>query len=58
MIMPVYDKDERPALGEPVALRIIELGDEQELKQIARDLIGASTSISATDRRSFGGGWL
>ncbi|MBA2664257.1 MAG: TerD family protein [Bradymonadaceae bacterium] len=53
-IMPAYDKDERAALSEPVALRIIELGDEQELKQIARDLIGASTSISATDKNDVG----
>jgi hypothetical protein len=49
-ILPVYPVDERPALVEAVELEVIDLGDEDELRAIARGLIGAATSISASDR--------
>jgi hypothetical protein len=49
-IMPVYAVEGRPALIEAVALEVVDLGDEDELRAIARDLIGAATSISAADK--------
>ncbi|MFU8802373.1 MAG: TerD family protein [Bradymonadaceae bacterium] len=53
-IMPLYEKDERPPLLDRTDLRVIELGDEEELKDIARSLIGANTSISDTDKKDVG----
>lgn len=49
-IMPVYAVEARPALIEAVQLEVIDLGDEDELRAIARDLIGATTSISPGDK--------
>lgn len=49
-IMPAYVKDERPALADTFDLKVIGLGDEQELCDIARKLAGARTSISETDK--------
>lgn len=49
-ILPVYPIADRPALVEAVELEVIDLGDDGALRAMARDLIGAATSISATDR--------
>jgi hypothetical protein len=49
-ILPVYPIADRPPLIEAVELEVIDLGDDGELRAMARDLIGAATSISATDK--------
>lgn len=51
-IMPDYTPSARPALpaGEGSALTVVRLGELDEAAGIARDLIGANTSISATDK--------
>jgi len=49
-IMPIYPVEARPALLEATQLEVIDLGDEDELRAIARDLIGAATSISQGDK--------
>ncbi len=49
-VVPVYPIEARPALVEAVELEVIDLGDDDDLRAIARGLIGAATSISATDR--------
>ncbi|MCX5747401.1 MAG: cytoplasmic protein, partial [Proteobacteria bacterium] len=49
-ILPVYPIEDRPPLVEATALAVVDLGDAAELAAIARDLIGAATSISETDR--------
>lgn len=49
-ILPVYPVEARPALVEATELEVIDLGDEAELRAIARDLIGAAVSISEQDK--------
>jgi hypothetical protein len=49
-IMPVYAREARPGLVEAVELEVIDLGDDDELRAMARNLIGAATSISAQDQ--------
>jgi hypothetical protein len=49
-LLPVYDEEDRPPLVEAVQLEVIDLGDEDELRDLARALIGAATSISAQDK--------
>ncbi|MBK9034892.1 MAG: TerD family protein [Myxococcales bacterium] len=49
-IMPVYPVADRPPLIEAVELEVLDLGDDAELRAIARNLIGAATSISAQDQ--------
>ncbi|MCB9528616.1 MAG: TerD family protein [Myxococcales bacterium] len=51
-ILPDYTPSARPPLpaGFLPAPKVVRLGDLDELAQIGRDLIGANTSISATDK--------
>ncbi len=49
-IMPVYEKAERAPLDLQADLKVIELGTEDELADIAKALIGANTSVSETDK--------
>lgn len=51
-ILPDYPQTERPALPEKLipSPKVLRLGSVDELQGIARDLIGANTSISATDK--------
>ena len=50
-ILPKYDTEKRPPLPAIEAkLDVIELGDPADLRVIARELIGAATSISAQDK--------
>lgn len=49
-IMPKYEKEERMPLLDKVDLKVIDLGSEEEFKGLCRNLIGASTSISASDK--------
>ena len=54
-IMPKYEKQPRPPLADEFErkgeLKVIDLGDESEIRDIARKLIGARTSISDTDKK-------
>lgn len=50
-IMPRYEKQPRPPLADSLDLKVIDLGDDGELREIAKKLIGAKTSISDTDKR-------
>lgn len=52
-ILPEYEKLERPKLVDELEkkkLRMIELGTEEELWEIGRNLMGAKTSISEADK--------
>jgi hypothetical protein len=59
-VMPQYVKEERPPLGDQplgdqndlrqLDLKVIGLGDDDELFDICRRLVGSKTSISAADR--------
>ena len=48
--LPVFAKQERPTLAEPVELRIIDLGDKEDFEKIFTRLVGAKTSLSVTDK--------
>ena len=50
-ILPAYDKAPRPPLVGEGALEVIDLGDDDDRRAIARDLIGAATSISKEDKK-------
>ncbi len=49
--LPEYKKEKRSKLAEKTKLKIINLGDENEFRNICRNLIGANTSISDTDKK-------
>ena len=50
-IMPKYEKDARSPLLDKTDLTIIELGSEYDFKQICRNLLGANSSLSETDKQ-------
>lgn len=45
--LPVYEKNERPALADRVDLRVIELGSKEDFESIFPLLVGSKTSLSA-----------
>ncbi|MGK0291437.1 MAG: hypothetical protein ACI86H_002905 [bacterium] len=49
-ILPNYDKEDRPELSGKVKLKLINLGTEDEFKEICVNLLGTKSSISETDK--------
>ncbi len=48
-ILPQYDKDARPEIELPKNLKILDLADDDDAKQLCRSLILANTSLSKSD---------
>jgi len=49
-ILPEYEKATRPADFQPLDLKPIDLGTEEEFQAMAKNLMAANTSISETDK--------
>jgi hypothetical protein len=48
--LPSYEKEERPLLVDDIKLKVIQLGTEDEFKNIISNLISANSSLSETDK--------